>query len=80
MIHLQMDELWGCLALVLVSDSPIFLAAFALLSQKRHALRWSTKLLVLTRLFNSELGGLHSLLSNRNAMLLQVQESERASR
>ncbi|XP_050714182.1 glutamate receptor ionotropic, kainate glr-3-like [Eriocheir sinensis] len=75
----RMDELWHCLALVVVSDNPTFLAAFAHLSLRRHALRWSTKILVLTRLSNSELGGLHSLLSNRNAMLLQVQESERAS-
>ncbi|KAK8384766.1 hypothetical protein O3P69_014368 [Scylla paramamosain] len=36
--------------------------------------RWSTRILVLTRLPLSHLGGLHGLLSNRNAMLLRIQD------
>ncbi|KAK8384549.1 hypothetical protein O3P69_014255 [Scylla paramamosain] len=36
--------------------------------------KWSTRILVLTRLPLSHLGGLHGLLSNRNAMLLRIQD------
>lgn len=75
-IHPQMSELWHCLALVVVSDDQSFLAAFANLSLKRHALRWSTRILVLTHLPLRKLSGLHGLLSNRNAMLLLLRESE----
>ncbi|XP_045124009.1 uncharacterized protein LOC123511966 [Portunus trituberculatus] len=78
-IH-QMGGAWHCLVVVVVSDDPAFLAAFAHLSLRRHALRWSTRILVLTRLPLSHLGGLHDLLSNRNAMLLHVQEGEEAAR
>ncbi|KAK8384916.1 hypothetical protein O3P69_014465 [Scylla paramamosain] len=66
----KMGEAWHCLVVVVVSDDPAFLAAFAHLSLRRHALRWSTRILVLTHLPLSYLGGLHGLLSNRNAMLL----------
>ncbi|XP_050714184.1 glutamate receptor ionotropic, delta-2-like isoform X2 [Eriocheir sinensis] len=66
----QMSELWHCLALVLMSDDAVFLAAFAHMSLRRHALRWSIRILVLTRLPLGKLGGLHSILSNRNAVLL----------
>ncbi|MPC29056.1 hypothetical protein E2C01_022273 [Portunus trituberculatus] len=69
----QLGAAWHCLVVVVVSDDPAFLAAFAHLSLRRHALRWSTRILVLTRLPLSHLGGLHGLLSNRNAMLLRVQ-------
>ena len=72
----KMGELWHCLMVVVVSDDPTFLAAFAHLSLKRHALRWSTRILVLTRLPLSQLSGLHGLLSSRNAMLLRVQDNE----
>ena len=72
----QMSQLWHCLALVVVSDDPIFLAAFAHLSLKHHALRWSMRILVLTRLPFSQIGGLHKLLSSRNAMLLRVQNKD----
>ena len=58
---------------VVVSDDQAFLAAFAHLSLRRHALRWSTRILLLTRLPLSHLGDLHGLLSTRNAMLLLVQ-------
>ncbi|KAK8384657.1 hypothetical protein O3P69_014319 [Scylla paramamosain] len=40
----------------------------------RRIERWSTRILVLTRLPLSHLGGLHGLLSNRNAMLLRIQD------
>ncbi|MPC45361.1 Glutamate receptor ionotropic, delta-1 [Portunus trituberculatus] len=76
----KMGGAWHCLVVVVVSDDPAFLAAFAHLSLRRHALRWSTRILVLTRLPLSHLGGLHDLLSNRNAMLLHVQEGEEAAR
>ncbi|XP_045124137.1 uncharacterized protein LOC123512046 [Portunus trituberculatus] len=76
----QLGAAWHCLVVVVVSDDPAFLATFAHLSLRRHALRWSTRILVLTRLPLSHLGGLHDLLSNRNAMLLQVQEGEEATR
>ncbi|KAK8384703.1 hypothetical protein O3P69_014345 [Scylla paramamosain] len=71
-----MGETWHCLVVVVVSDDPAFLAAFAHLSLRRQALRWSTRILVLTRLPLSHLGGLHGLLSNRNAMLLHVQKGK----
>ncbi|XP_063885580.1 glutamate receptor 1-like [Scylla paramamosain] len=70
----QIEGAWQCLVVVVVSDDPAFLAAFAHLSLRRHALRWSTRILVLTRLPLSHLGGLHGLLSNRNAMLLRIQD------
>ncbi|KAK8384859.1 hypothetical protein O3P69_014427 [Scylla paramamosain] len=76
----QMGDALHCLMLVVVSDDPAFLAAFAHLSLRRHALRWSTRILVLTRLPFSHLDGLHGLLSNKNAMLLRVQgETEKLS-
>ncbi|KAK8384833.1 hypothetical protein O3P69_014414 [Scylla paramamosain] len=70
----QMGEVRHCLVVVVVSDDPAFLAAFAHLSLTRHALRWSTRILVLTRLPLSHLDGLHGLLSTRNAMLLREEE------
>ncbi|KAK8384964.1 hypothetical protein O3P69_014496 [Scylla paramamosain] len=76
----QLGGAWHCLVVVVVSDDPAFLAAFAHLSLRRHAFRWSTRILVFTRLPLSHLGGLHGLLSNRNAMLLHVQEGEEADR
>ncbi|XP_063885567.1 uncharacterized protein LOC135113876 [Scylla paramamosain] len=71
----QLAEAWHCLVVVVVSDDSAFLAAFAHLSLRRHALRWSTRILVFTRLPLSHLGGLHGLLSTRNAMLLRVQST-----
>lgn len=68
----QMGDLCYCLALVMVSDDVTFLAAFARLSLKRHALRWSTRILILTHLPVNKLENLHGLLSERNAMLLHV--------
>ena len=65
-----------CLVVVVVSDDPAFLTAFAHLSLRRHALRWSTRILVLTRLPLSHLSGLDELFSNRNAMLLHLQEAK----
>ncbi|KAK8385010.1 hypothetical protein O3P69_014522 [Scylla paramamosain] len=71
--HVQwLGGAWQCLVVVVVSDDPAFLAAFAHLSLRRHALRWSTRILFLTRLSLSHLGGLHGLLSTRNAMLLLI--------
>ena len=75
-----MGETWHCLLVVMVSDDPAFLAVFGDLSLRRYALRWSTRILVLTRLPFSQLGGLHSLLSTRNAMLLHVQENRETVR
>lgn len=75
-----MGELLHCLALAVVSDDAAFLASFAHLSLRRHALRWSTRILVLTRLPLIALGVLHDLLSSRNAMLLLLREDKRAIR
>ncbi|KAK8384851.1 hypothetical protein O3P69_014425 [Scylla paramamosain] len=76
----QLGGAWHCLVVVVVSDDPSFLAAFTHLSLRRHALRWSTRILVLTRLPLSHLGGLHGLLSTRNAMLLLAHPDEKAVR
>ncbi|XP_045123997.1 uncharacterized protein LOC123511954 [Portunus trituberculatus] len=74
----QLGGMWHCLVVVVVSDDPAFLSAFAHLSLRRHALRWSTRILVFTRLSLSHLGGLHALLSNRNAMLLLAHRDKKA--
>ena len=75
-----MGELWHCLVLVVVSDDSTLLAAFAHLSLKRHALRWSTRILVLTRLPLNQIDGLHDLLSSKNAMLLHAKEENKSFR
>ncbi|MPC64715.1 hypothetical protein E2C01_058835 [Portunus trituberculatus] len=77
---LKLGGMWHCLVVVVVSDDPAFLSAFAHLSLRRHALRWSTRILVFTRLSLSHLGGLHALLSNRNAMLLLAHRDKKAIR
>ncbi|KAK8384922.1 hypothetical protein O3P69_014469 [Scylla paramamosain] len=73
----QMGGVWHCLLVVVVSDDPAFLSAFAHLSLRRHALRWSTRILVLTRLPLGHLDGLHGILSNRNAMLLLAHRGQK---
>ncbi|KAK8384650.1 hypothetical protein O3P69_014312 [Scylla paramamosain] len=73
----QMGGAWHCLLVVVVSDDPAFLSDFAQRSLRRHALRWSTRILVLTRLPLTHLGDLHGLLSNRNAMLLLAHRGQK---
>ncbi|KAK8384803.1 hypothetical protein O3P69_014387 [Scylla paramamosain] len=73
----QMGGAWHCLLVVVVSDDAAFFTAFAHLSLRHHALRWSTRILVLTRLPLSHLGGLHGLLSTRNAMLLLAHQDQK---
>ncbi|XP_045123998.1 uncharacterized protein LOC123511955 [Portunus trituberculatus] len=76
----QMGGAWHCLVVVVVSDDPAFLTAFAHLSLRRHAFRWSTRILIFTHLPLSHLSGLHNLLSNRNAMLLLAHRSQKTTR
>ncbi|XP_063885592.1 uncharacterized protein LOC135113894 [Scylla paramamosain] len=73
----QLGGAWHCLLVVVVSDDAAFFTAFAHLSLRHHALRWSTRILVLTRLPLSHLGGLHGLLSTRNAMLLLAHQDQK---
>lgn len=75
-----MGELSHCLGLVVASDDQTFLTDFGHLLLRSHALRWSTRLLILTRLRLSEVDGLHGLLSSRNAMLMRSREGERDMR
>lgn len=75
-----MGVMWHCLTLVLVSDDSTFLTTFSHLSLRRHALRWSTRILILTRLRPNELGGLHGVLSGRNAILLRPLEGKKSNR
>ncbi|KAG7153933.1 Glutamate receptor-like 67, partial [Homarus americanus] len=64
-----------CVTVVVVSDDPAFLAAFAEWSLKGRLLVWPTRLLVVTRLPLPELHYLHKLLSTTNSMLLVVQDT-----
>ncbi|XP_071545444.1 uncharacterized protein [Panulirus ornatus] len=64
-----------CATLVVASDDPAFLAAFAHWSLKGRLLVWSTRLLVLTRLPLPELQYLHKTVSMMNAMLAIVDDS-----
>ncbi|XP_042233742.1 uncharacterized protein LOC121873929 [Homarus americanus] len=62
--------------MVVVSDDPVFLAAFAEWSIQGRLLVWSTRLLVVTRLPLPELHHLHKLLSMTNSMLLVVDDTK----
>ncbi|KAK3875504.1 hypothetical protein Pcinc_019623 [Petrolisthes cinctipes] len=66
--------LWS-VTVVVVSDNPLFLAAFSDCSSKGRLLMWSTRLLIFTRLPVSQLQILHKILSMMNAMLVHMNDS-----
>ncbi|XP_042233425.1 probable glutamate receptor [Homarus americanus] len=68
----RLRQVSWCVTVVVVSDDPAFLAAFAEWSLKGRLLVWSTRLLVVTRLPLQELQLLHKVMSGRNTMLLIV--------
>ncbi|XP_071532996.1 LOW QUALITY PROTEIN: probable glutamate receptor [Panulirus ornatus] len=69
-------QLSWCVTVVVVSDDPAFLAAFAERSLKGRLLVWPTKLLAVTHLPLVELRDLHSSFSMMNAMLIIVDKTE----
>ncbi|KAG7162369.1 putative olfactory ionotropic receptor IR4-like 7, partial [Homarus americanus] len=71
----RLRQVSWCVTVVVVSDDPAFLAAFAEWSLKGHLLVWSTRLLVVTRLPLLELHHLHKILSMTNSMLLVVDDT-----
>lgn len=70
----QMRVMSLSVTVVVVSQNPAFLDAFAELSLKGRLQMWSTKLIIHTNLPFSVLQGLHKLLSTRNCMLLLANE------
>ncbi|KAG7162342.1 Glutamate receptor-like 27, partial [Homarus americanus] len=68
----RLRQVSWCVTVVVVSDDPAFLAAFAEWSLKGRLLVWSTRLLVVTRRPLPELHHLHKLLSMTNSILLVV--------
>ncbi|XP_042233410.1 probable glutamate receptor isoform X2 [Homarus americanus] len=66
----RLRELTSHTTVLVISDDPAFLAAFAEWSLKGRLLVWSTRLLAVTRLTLSELHPLHRAFSKSNAMLL----------
>ncbi|XP_071535556.1 probable glutamate receptor [Panulirus ornatus] len=69
-----------CLTVVLVSDDPTFLAAFAEWSLKTHLLVWPTRLLVVTQVPLSELWALQMMLSMTNSVLLIMKNEPKSVR
>ncbi|KAG7162425.1 putative olfactory ionotropic receptor IR4-like 12 [Homarus americanus] len=76
----RLRQVSWCVTMVVVSDDPAFLAAFAEWSLKGRLLVWSTRLLAVTRLSLPELHHLHKLLSMTNSMLLIVENNSRPIR
>ncbi|XP_071545435.1 probable glutamate receptor [Panulirus ornatus] len=72
----RLRQLSWCVTVVVVSDDPVFLAAFAQWSLKGRLLVWSTRLLVLTRLPLQQLQDLQETFSMTNAMLLIMDDSD----
>ncbi|XP_071535587.1 uncharacterized protein [Panulirus ornatus] len=71
----KLRQVSWCVTVLVVSDDPAFLAAFAEWSLKGRLLVWSTRLLVITHLPVPDLKALHGLLSSRNAMILTVNDA-----
>ncbi|KAG7162429.1 Glutamate receptor ionotropic, kainate 4-like 5, partial [Homarus americanus] len=69
-----------CVTVVVVSDDPAFLAAFAEWSLKGRLLVWSTRLLAVTRLTLPELRLLKNSLSMMNAMMVIVDDKTNSKR
>ncbi|XP_071524208.1 uncharacterized protein [Panulirus ornatus] len=70
----RLRQLSWCMTVVVVSDDPAFLAAFAQSSLKDRLLVWSTRLLAVTRLPLLELQDLHTTFSMLNAMMLIIDD------
>ncbi|KAG7162451.1 Glutamate receptor ionotropic, kainate 4-like 6 [Homarus americanus] len=71
----QLLQVSWCVTVVVVSDDPVFLTAFAEWSLKGRLLVWSTRLLVVTLLPLPELQHLHKTFSMTNSMLLVVDDT-----
>ncbi|XP_071526984.1 probable glutamate receptor [Panulirus ornatus] len=71
----RLRQLSWCMTVVVMSDDPAFLAAFAHWSHKDGVLLWSTKLLAVTRLSLPQLQDLKKTFSMTNAMLLIINNS-----
>ncbi|XP_042233414.1 probable glutamate receptor [Homarus americanus] len=76
----RLRQVSWCLTVVVVSDDPAFLAAFAEWSLKGRLLVWSTRLLAVTSLPLPELHYLHKTFSLMNAMILVVENPTNALR
>ncbi|XP_071526992.1 probable glutamate receptor [Panulirus ornatus] len=76
----RLRQLSWCVTVVVVSDDPAFLAAFAHWSLKGRLLVWSTRLLVLTRLPLQQLQNLKRTFSMTNSMLLIMEDSAESIR
>ncbi|XP_071523954.1 probable glutamate receptor [Panulirus ornatus] len=76
----MLRQLSWCVTVVVVSDDPAFLAAFADLSYKSGLLVWPTRLLVVTHLPLPELQNLREALSMTNSMLLIVKNTTSSPR
>ncbi|XP_042238987.1 probable glutamate receptor [Homarus americanus] len=76
----RLRQVSWCVTVVVVSDDPAFLAAFAEWSLKGRLLVWPTRLLVVTRRPLSELLNLNKSLSMMNAMLLVVDDATNTKR
>ncbi|KAG7162395.1 putative variant ionotropic glutamate receptor-like 6, partial [Homarus americanus] len=73
----QLRQVSWCVTVVVVSDDPAFLAAFAEWSLKGRLLVWSTRLLVVTRLPAQEIRSLlkkHWCFSMMNTVMMKVQD------
>ncbi|XP_071540576.1 glutamate receptor ionotropic, delta-1-like [Panulirus ornatus] len=68
----RLQQVSGCVTLVVVSDDPAFLAASAEWSLKGRLLTWSNKLLAVTRRPLQDLPHLYTSFSKMNAMLITV--------
>ncbi|XP_071540830.1 uncharacterized protein [Panulirus ornatus] len=68
----KLQQVSGCVTLVVVSDDPAFLAASAEWSLKVRLLTWSNKLLAVTRRPLQDLPHLYASFSMMNAMLITV--------
>ncbi|XP_071545455.1 glutamate receptor-like [Panulirus ornatus] len=69
----RLRQVSWCVTVVVVSDDPVFLAAFAQWSLKGRLLAWSTRLLALTRLPLSELRHIYKNFSMTNSMIMIVE-------
>ena len=65
---------------VVVSDDPVFLAAFARQAREGRLLVWATRLIVVSRLAPHRLHPLHQTLALTNSLLLVVDDPAGLSR
>ncbi|XP_071535585.1 probable glutamate receptor [Panulirus ornatus] len=76
----KLRQMSWCVTVVVVSDDPAFLTAFAKLSLKGRLLVWSGRLLIVTRLPILALHDLHRTFAERNAMLIIVDDTPASHR